>query len=299
MTYAPLSGLDVSRFFANFPLFFKIGGLAGLIVRWWQWPFIKTRPHCTTGTIGALYLLGQTHLQTSHLMPYNAEWNYWFGDDDYVMFQGYDLIMLFRFNQRQFICKQYNWLYTACTAIEDETLGVPSDHLSRKPHREVSLRKALKLNCISFMKLSAKTACRKCTMCLGSRVKKRGSFSVWYMMMQCLCFQWGSGSGVRVMWWGWGWVWTRCIHFWTRCTVLWTSRGQNRSFSACRLVPGAMYRNLINCCASAAVSRKDASKHSHYFISLWRHSQLWEPLWPLWLLGANSQSSFKLIALTN
>ena len=163
MTYAPLSGLDVSRFFANFPLFFKIGGCAGVIVRWWQWPFIKTRPHCTTETIGALYLLGLTHLQTSH----NAEWNYCFGDDDYVMFQGCDLIMLFRFNQQQFICKQYNGPYTACTAIGDKTLGVQCDHLSRKPHREVSLRKALKPNCISFMKLSAKRVWRKFTMCLG------------------------------------------------------------------------------------------------------------------------------------
>ena len=258
MTYAPLSGLDVSRFFANFPLFFKIGGLAGLIVRWWQWPFIKTRPHCTTETIGALYLLGQTHLQTSHLMPYNAEWNYWFGDDDYVMFQrSIWPNNAFKFNQRQFICKQYNGPYTACTAIEDETLGVQSDHLSRKPHREVSLRKALKLNCISFMKLGAKTAGRKCTIkCLGSRGKK-GSFSVW-CMMQCLCFQWGSGSCVRV----WCDVRLDQVHFslnqvhfsfdQVHCTLDQGSR-QLQAGAWCNIEE--VLQDLIHLCASAAVRR--------------------------------------------
>ena len=111
-----------------------------------------------------------------------------------TMFQRYDLIMLLDLTNGNSFANHTMGRTLPGLQSRMKHWGVPSDHLSRKPHREVSLRKALKLNCISFMKLSAKTACRKCTIkCLGSRAKK-GSFSVWYMMQCCA----SSGDPVKV-----------------------------------------------------------------------------------------------------
>ena len=110
-------------------------------------------------------------------------------------------------------------------------------------------------------------------------------------IMQCLCFHriWSRYEGVL-----WGqWVWTRYTVLWIGCTSFLDQVYCSLELVLCTLDQGSMQvflclqagawcnsaeevlQHLINLCApAAAVSRRDASNHSHYFMSIWRSSSM-------------------------